>query len=54
MICVQDNSAGEKFFENFQDIVDLRLRQYCGPKCFEFLQDNDDLRRRQFCRRKSF
>ena len=34
MICVEDTFAGEKFFENLQDIVDLRLRQYCGPKKF--------------------
>ena len=29
MICVEDNFAGEKFFEYFQDNDDLRLRQYC-------------------------
>ena len=34
MICVEDNFAGEKFFESFQDIFDLRLRQYCGRKSF--------------------
>ena len=54
MICVQDNFAGEKVFEYFQDNDDLRLRQFCRRKVFEYFQDNDDLRRRQFCRRKSF
>ena len=32
MICGEDNSAGEKVFEYFQDIVDLRLRQFCQRK----------------------
>ena len=53
MICVEDNFAGEKFFEYFQDNDDLRPRQNCRRKVFEYFQDNDDLRRRQFCRRKS-
>ena len=52
MICVEDNFAGEKFFEYFQDQNDLRLRQFCSRKKFEYFQDNDDLRLRQFCRRK--
>ena len=29
MICGQDNIAGEKVFENFQDNDDLRLRRFC-------------------------
>ena len=32
MICVQDNFAGEKVFDYFQDNVDLRPRQSCGRK----------------------
>ena len=32
MICVEDNFAGEKVFEYFQDIDDLRLRQFCWQK----------------------
>ena len=52
MICGSDKFAGEKCFEYFQVIVDLRLRKYCRRKTFEFFQDND-LRRRQLCRRKS-
>ena len=53
MICAQDNFAGEKVFEYFQDNDDLHLRQFCRKKVFEFFQDNDDLRIRQNCRRKS-
>ena len=53
MICVEDNFAGEKVFEFFQDNDDLRLRQFCRQKTFEYFQDNDDLRRRQLCRRIS-
>ena len=30
--CGQDNFAGEKVFEYFQDIDDLRLRQFCRRK----------------------
>ena len=54
MICVEDNFAGEKVFEFFQDNDDLRLRQFCKRKIFECFHDNDDLRLRQFCRRKVF
>ena len=32
MICVEDNFAGEKVFENFQDNNALRLRQLCRRK----------------------
>ena len=32
MICVEDNFAGEKVFEYFQDHDDLHLRQYCRGK----------------------
>ena len=32
MNCDQDNFAGEKVFENFQDNDDLRLRQICRRK----------------------
>ena len=32
LICGQDNSAGEKVFEFFQDTVDLHLRQFCRRK----------------------
>ena len=32
MICVEDNFAGEKVFEYFQDNDDLHLRQYCRRK----------------------
>ena len=32
MICVEDNFAGEKNFEQFQDQNDLRLRQFCSRK----------------------
>ena len=32
MICGQDNFAGEKVFEYFQDYEDLRLRQICKRK----------------------
>ena len=32
MLCVEDNFAGEKFFEYFQVIVDLDLRQFCSGK----------------------
>ena len=53
MMCVEDNFAGEKVFELFQDNDDLRLRQFCKRKIFECFHDNDDLRLRQFCRRKS-
>ena len=28
MTCVEDNFAGEKVFEDFQDNDDLRLRQF--------------------------
>ena len=54
MICVEDNFAGEKIFEQFQDNDVLRLRQFCRRKIFEYFQYNDDLRLRQFCWRKSF
>ena len=54
MICVEDNFAGEKILEKFQDKDVLRLRQFCRRKIFEYFQYNDDLRLRQFCRRKSF
>ena len=53
MICVEDNFAGEKDFEFFQDNDDLRLRKFCRRKFFEYFQDTDDLRVRQICRRKS-
>ena len=53
MICVEDNFAGEKVLEFFQDNDDLRLRQFCRQKIFEYFQDKDDLRLRQFCRKKS-
>ena len=53
MICVKDNFAGQKVFECFHDIDDLRIRIFCRRKGLEYFQDNDDLRRRQFCRRKS-
>ena len=53
MICVEDNFAGEKVFEYFQDNDVLRLRQFCKRKIFEYFQDSHDLRRRQFCRRES-
>ena len=33
MICGWDNFAGEKVFEYFQDIVDLRVRKFCRRKC---------------------
>ena len=52
MICLEDNFAGEKVFEYFQDKNDLRLRQTCSRKKFEYFQDNDDLRLRHFCRQK--
>ena len=42
-ICVDDNFAGEKVFEYFQDNDDSHLRQYCRGKKFELIQDNDDL-----------
>ena len=32
MICVEDNLAGEKVFEFFQDNDDLRRRQLCKRK----------------------
>ena len=32
MICGQDNLAGEKTFEYFQDNDDLRLRHFCQRK----------------------
>ena len=48
MICVEDNFAGGKVFECFQDKDDLRLRQFCSQKVFEYFQENDDLRLRQF------
>ena len=32
MICVEDNFAGGKVFEHFQDNDDLRLRQFCRQK----------------------
>ena len=54
MICVEDNLAGEKIFEYFQDVDGLRLRHFCRGQVFEYFQDNYDLRRRQFCRRKIF
>ena len=54
MIWIQDSFAGGKVLEYFQDIDDLRLRQFCWRKVFEYFQDNDDLRLRQFCRRKNF
>ena len=53
MICVEDNFAGEKVFEYFQDKDDLQIRHFAGEKVFENFQDNDNLRLRQFCRRKS-
>ena len=53
MICGSDNFAGKKVFEYFQDIDDLRLRQFCWRKGFEYFQYNDDLRLRHFCRRKN-
>ena len=53
MICAQDNFAGEKVFECFQDNDDLHLRQFCRKKVFECFQDNDDLRSRHFCMGKS-
>ena len=34
MICVEDNFAGEKFIEDFQVIVDLRLTKNCKRKSF--------------------
>ena len=34
MICVQDNFAGGKVFEYFQDNDELRLRQFCRQKGF--------------------
>ena len=51
MICVEDNFAGEKVFEYFQDNDDLRLWNFCRRKFF-FFQDNEDLRIRHICRRK--
>ena len=53
MICVEDNFAGEKVFEFFQDNDDLRLRKFCTQKFFEYFRDIDDLRVRQIRRRKS-
>ena len=53
MICVEDNFAGEKVFEYFQDNDDLRLRKFCRRNFFEYFQDNDDLRIRHVCSRKS-
>ena len=32
MVCIQDNIAGEKVCEYFQDNDDLRLGQFCGGK----------------------
>ena len=32
MICVQENFAGKKVFEYFQDDDDLRRRQFCRRK----------------------
>ena len=32
MICGEDSFAGKKVFEFFQDIDDLRLRQFRRPK----------------------
>ena len=32
MICVEDNFAGEKVFEYFQDNDGLHPRQYCRGK----------------------
>ena len=32
MICVEDNFAGEKVFEFFQDKDDLQIRQICWRK----------------------
>ena len=34
MICGQDNFAGEKVFEYFQDNDDLDLRQFCRRNSF--------------------
>ena len=34
MICVEDNFAGEKIFEQFHDNDVLRLRQFCRQKIF--------------------
>ena len=34
MICVEDNFAGEKIFDQFQDNDVLRLRQFCRRKSF--------------------
>ena len=53
MICVEDNFAGEKVFEFFQDNDDLRLWKFCRRKFFEYFQDNDDLRIRHICSQKS-
>ena len=53
MVCAQDFLAGEKVLEFFQDIDDLRLRQFFWRKVSEFFQDKDDLQLRQFCSRKS-
>ena len=39
MICAQDNFAGEKGFECFQDNDDLQLRQFCRKKVFDYFQD---------------
>ena len=32
VICVEDDFAGEKMFEQFQENDDLRLRQFCRQK----------------------
>ena len=34
MICVEDNFAGKKVFEYFQDDDHLRRRQFCRQKKF--------------------
>ena len=37
MICGQDNFAGEKVFECFQDNDDLRLRNFCRGKSLRII-----------------
>ena len=37
MICGQDNFAGEKVFEFFQDNHDLRRRQFCRRKSLRII-----------------
>ena len=52
MIWGQDNSAGEKDFEFFQVIDDLRPRHFCRRNKLWIFSVFDDLRPRQFSRRK--